>query len=573
MSTATGIRSTAAGIMSAAPTARRIVIVGGVAGGASAATRARRINESAVITVFEKDGHPSFANCGLPYYIGNEIENRDKLLVATADFLARRFRIDVRTRHEVLAINRAARTVTVLNHTTGQRFDHPYDKLILATGASPLLPPMGGVRAANVLTLRNLEDTDRIKAISDRAKHAVVIGAGYIGVEMVEQLVRRGIKVTLVELQRQVLPLLDPEMAHPVQAEIIANGVELCLGDSVETIEGTEAAASAVVLKSGRRIHTDLVIIGVGVRPNTALAEAAGLQLGATGGVVIDDHARTSDPDIYAVGDAAEYLYGPTNTRMRIALAGPANRSGRIAGEHAASGRSTLRLPAVFGTSIVRAFGVTAAMTGLTVKSATRFKLPHRAVIIEANHHAGYFPGARPLILKLLYSPDTRRVLGATCVGGDGVDKRIDIIATAMAFGSTVDQLAGLDLAYAPPFGSAKDPIHMAAFAAVNDLDGLTAFIPPDSDLANRQVLDVRTPAETATGRLPGTLAIPLDDLRARLAELDPNLPTTVICGTGLRAHAASRILRQHGFADVTALAGGMRLRMHALPLQPLTQD
>ena len=547
-----------------------IAIVGGVAGGASAATRARRMNENAEIILFEKDQYVSFANCGLPYYIGGEIAERDDLLVASQELLENRFQLDVRTGQEVLTIDRENKTLTVLNHDTGAEYQQQYDKLILSPGASPLVPPMPGVDATNVFTLRNLEDTDAIYEAAHKSdsKSAVVVGAGFIGLEMVEQLVQRGFVVTLAELQPQVLPLLDPEMAQPLQQALLERGVKLCLGDGIESITvDAEGNATGVRLQSGATAEGDFVILGLGVRPNTKLATEAGIEIGKMAGITVNEHLQTNDPDIYAVGDVVEYPQGPTGTPMRIALAGPANRAGRLAGEHAATGKSA-SMPVVYGTSIVRVFDMTAGLTGLSSQLAERLGVEAASVTIVANHHAGYFPGAAPLTLKLVYSPSNGLILGAQAVGTEGVDKRIDVIATAMALGGTVRDLAGLDLAYAPPFGAAKDPVHMAAFAACNALDGVEQFVPANADLAGQQVVDVRTAPEVAAAPLAGVenpINIPLDELRERLDELDPSLPTVVSCGVGLRAHVALNILRQHNFESVANLAGGAIVRKRAV--------
>jgi NADPH-dependent 2,4-dienoyl-CoA reductase/sulfur reductase-like enzyme/rhodanese-related sulfurtransferase len=549
---------------------RTIVIVGGVAGGASAAARARRIDEHARIILFEKDEHVSFANCGLPYYIGGEIAERKKLLVAPREMLAARFNLDVRTRQEVLGIDREAKTVTVRDLNTGSAYEQSYDALILAPGAAPLVPPIDGATAPGVFTLRNLDDTDRIKAAVDASgqKRAVVVGAGYIGLEMVEQLVHRGFQVALAELQPQILPLFDPEMVQPIEQDLRNRGVALHLGDGIEAIlTASDGTARGIRLKSGAELEAGVVILGIGVRPLLDLARGAGIEIGPGGGIGTDEFMRTNDPSIYAVGDAAEYRYGPTGARMRIALAGPANRSGRIAGEHAASGRSR-PMADVLGTAIVRVFDRVAAMTGLTMTLARRLGRPARSVVVVANNHAGYYPGAEPITLKLVYEPETGRVLGAQGLGGEGVDKRIDVIATAMHFGGTVADLAGLDLAYAPPFGAAKDPVHMAAFAACNQLDGLTDFVEPDADLSGTpQFVDVRTTQEVADLPFPGVegaINIPLDELRQRVGELDPSAETVVSCRTGVRSHVALRMLRQLGFEKVQALSGGVMIRRRA---------
>ena len=550
-------------------TGTRILIVGGVAGGASAATRARRVNEDAEIVLLEKDHDVSFANCGLPYYIGGEIEDRDALLVTTPEQLWRRFRIDVRVRHEARSIDRRQRTVTVIERDTGRSYEEPYDKLILATGAEPIVPPITGTDAANVFTLRNLEDTDRIKeAVSaGPLRRAVVVGAGFIGLEVVEQLLELGVPTSLVELQTQVLPPLDAEMARPLEEALLAGGVDLRLGSGISGIATADGRATAVELENGDRIEADLVLLGVGVRPSIGLAQEAGLELGENGGVRVDEFQQTSDPAVYAVGDASEVCFAPTGEALRVPLAGPANRAGRIAGEHAASGRAAPMRP-VLGTAIVRCLGRAAGLTGLTRKQAERAGIPWASVTVVARHHAGYYPGAKPLTLKLLYAPDDGRVLGAQCVGSEGVDKRLDVIATSLAFGAKVGDLAGLDLAYAPPFGAAKDPVHMAAFAASNDLEGLVRFLQPDADLTGYQVLDVRGADEVAARPLPGAakvVTIPLDELRDRLEELDPSLPTVTSCATGQRAYVAARILMQHGFREVYDLTGSLTLRSRAL--------
>ncbi len=539
-----------------------IVIVGGVAGGASAATRARRCNEDARIIIYEKDGYASFANCGLPYYIGGEIEDREKLLVAKPALFKNRFDIELNTRHEVTGIDAKAKSVSVINHESGETLTQSYDKLILAMGAAPIVPPIDGVDSDNVFTLRNLEDTDGITDYlqSGAVNHATVIGAGFIGLEMVEQLHNKGIAVSLVELQKQVLPPMDPEMAKPIAEEVASKGVALHLGDGIAGFETKGGKVKAVVLNSGTKIDTNLVILGIGVRPNTQLAVAIGLELGETGGITINEFAQTSNPDIYAAGDAVEYEHRVIGQKMRIPLAGPANRAGRIAGQHAATGEASA-IPPVLGTAIVRVFGKGAASTGLSMKLAERYGIPAKATVISANHHAGYFPGAKPMMLKLIYAPDSGKVLGAQAVGAAGIDKRIDIIATMIQMGGTVRDLTALDLSYAPPYGSAKDAVHMAAFTACNDLDGLTPTVAMDADLDGLQVVDVRTDAEVAKMSLPGAIHIPVDVLRDRIGELDPSKETVVTCQSGLRAHVAVRILKQKGFANVHNLVGGMMMR------------
>lgn len=550
----------------------RLVIVGGVAGGASAATRARRIDEHAEIVLLERDDHVSFANCGLPYYIGGEIEERAELLVTTPERLRARYRIDVRVRHEAVALDRSTKTLAVRDIDAGGEYSLPYDKLILAPGASPIVPPVEGADAHGVFTLRNLEDTDAIRsaALEGRASRAVVVGAGFIGLEMAEQLHNLGIETHVVELQPHVLPMLDPEMARPLEDALTARGVGLHTGDGLARIATENGHACSVELASGKALAAELVVLGIGVRPNVTLAASAGIDLGASGAIRTNRVMQTSDPDVYAVGDAAEYACGPDGAANRVALAGPANRAGRIAGEHAVRGTSA-EMPYVFGTAIVRVFDQAAGLTGLTLAMAAQRGLDAAAVTVVANHHAGYFPGAKPLTLKLVYQTLSGRVLGLQAVGAAGVDKRLDVVATLMALAGSVRDLAGLDLAYAPPFGSAKDPIHMAAFAACNDLDGLVDFLPADADLSGYQVVDVREKHEPASlpfhGAPHGHL-IPLGELRERLGELDPSRRTVTVCTTGMRAYVAARILGQSGFSEVYDLSGSATVRARLAPTE-----
>ncbi len=544
-----------------------ILVVGGVAGGASAAARARRMNENARIIIFERDSYVSFANCGLPYYLGGEITDRDALLIAKPSLFKRRFDIEVRTRHEVTAIDRAARTVTVRDLDADATYQMPWDKLILAPGADPLEPPIPGLDTAGVFTLRNLDDTDRIAEAMPNAQRAVVVGGGYVGLETAEQFRRRGLDVSLVEMQPQVLPMLDREMAEPIHRQLEYNGVRLELGNGIAGIESTAGQVTAVDLADGTRLPADLVLLGIGVRPNVALAEAAGIELGASRGVATDEFMRTNDPDIYAVGDAAEYTFGSTGTKARVPLAGPANRTGRLAGEHAATG-SSRPAPAAWGTSIVRVFGTTVGITGLSLKAAREAGFEATAVHVIANDHAGYYPGAQAMALKLVFEEGSGKVLGMQACGGNGVDKRLDVAATLTHFGGTVHDLAQLDLAYAPPFGSAKDVLHMAAFAAENHLDGLAPVLQPDVDLCPYQVVDVRSAAEVEAlplAECDKIINIPLDDLRDRLDELDPARPTIVACRSGLRSYVGTRLLKQHGFDEVYNLSGATAMREFAL--------
>jgi len=545
----------------------KVVIVGGVAGGASAAARARRCHEGAEIVLFEKDEYVSFANCGLPYFIGEEIVERQKLIVATPELFKQRFNIDVRTKHLVQSIDYERKTVSVLNQQTGEQLEESWDRLILSMGAAPIVPPLPGIDASNVFTLRNLNDADLIKDFikQNHCQRAVVVGAGFIGLEMVEQLHRLNISTELVELQQQVLPPLDPEMARLIQNELTAHGVKVHLGTAVEkvTVEGT--AAVGVELGNGISLAADVVILGIGVAPAIGLAKAAGIEIGNFGGISVNEFMQTSRPDVYAVGDAVEYMHGVLDHPLRIPLAGPANRAGRISGQHAVTSNADAMVSPV-GTAIVRVFGLTAAMTGLNKKFAEKSQRKNRSVIVIPKHHAGYFPGAESLFFKLTYDPETEQILGAQAVGREGVDKRIDVIATALKFRGSIRDLAGLDLAYAPPFGSAKDPIHMAAFVACNDLDSLTSIVEVDADLSGFQILDVRSLKEVETFCFPEITHIPVDELRSRLHELDASQPIITVCHTGLRAYIAARILKQSGFKNVQNLTGGMLMQRHARP-------
>jgi len=543
----------------------KIVIVGGVAGGASAATRARRVNANAEITLLEKGPAVSFANCGLPYHVGGEISERKQLLVATPELFWNRFRIAVKTHHEVMAIDRAARCVHVkVTHADGSTSEanFPYDRLILSTGSEPLRPPFAKVMPENGFHLWTLPDMDRLMQYmnSHPIRNVLVIGAGFVGLEVVEQFHRRGLHVDLVERNPQVLKRLDPIFAEIVSRHMESHGVRVITGESVESLclEGHRAVAAN--LASGETIPTDLVLIGAGVRPRVALAANAGLELGPMGGVAVNDHLQTSDPEIYAVGDMIEYVHGVTGIPGLNPLGGPANRSGRIAGAHAACGQ-TDRMGSVLGTSIVRVFDLTAASTGLNESELQARNIPFRTAIVQASSHASYYPGSESMNLKVLYSDSDGRIYGAQAVGGHGVDKRIDVIATAMAFHGSVYDLAKLDLAYAPPYGSAKDAIHMVAFAAINDLQSRPSLLPPENSLEGMQVLDVRSAEERANLPLQGAKTIGIDELADRWQELDPALPTVVVCHTGKRAHVGACWLKSKGFREVSNLTGGMSIR------------
>lgn len=540
----------------------KLVIVGGVAGGASAAARARRLSEQAEIVVLERGPDVSFANCGLPYYVGGVIAERDKLLVTTPERLRERFRLDVRVRNSVEAIDRAAKRVRVRELDTGRVYEESYDKLILAPGAAPIRPPLPGIDHPSVMTLRNLQDVDRIKSRVDvAAKRALVVGAGFIGLEMVENLLHKGIDTTLVELQNQVLPPLDREMTAPILARLQSKGARVILGQSVEAFAETAGGGVSARLTSGEGIEADLVVLGVGVRPENRLAVEAGLEVGPRGGVRVDAGMLTSDPDIYAVGDVIEVVEFVTGDPTQVPLAGPANRQGRIAAENALGGSARYR--GTQCTAIVGFFDVVAAATGLSEKTLRRSGKAFRKVYIHPVNHAGYYPGAEAMSLKLLFEPDTGKILGAQGVGGAGVDKRIDAIAMAIQAGMTVFDLEEAELCYAPQFGSAKDPVNMLGFVAAGlvrgehpqrDLEETLA--PPESE--RPFLLDARTTREFAEGHIPGSVCIPVDELRDRLGELPRDREIAAYCQVGLRGYIATRILLQSGFRAAN-LGGGYK--------------
>ena len=545
---------------------KRVVIVGGVAGGASAAARARRLCERCEIIVFERGPHVSFANCGLPYFVGGEIVEQDSLLLQTPETLRARFNLDVRVSTEVVTIDRAAQVVKVRELATGREYDQPYDALVLSTGASPLKPPIPGIDRAGHFTVRNIPDVERIMAWIKDCKGccAVVVGGGYIGLEMAEQLRHRGLGVTVVEGLSQVMTPLDPEMAAWLHGELKTNGVELYLGEPVAAFEpptaDESARASVVVLKNGQRIEADIVVLGLGVRPETSLAKNAGLELGALGGIRVNDHLQTSDPKIWAVGDAIEVRDYVTGAWSIIPLAGPANRQGRIAADNIFDRLS--RYEGTLGTAILRLFNLTAGCTGANEKSLRRAGIPFQALHLHPGSHAGYYPGAEPIAMKILFAPDTGKLLGAQAVGHDGVDKRIDVLSTALKGGMSVNDLAELELAYAPPFGSAKDPVNLAGMAAQNVLMGdvkLAQWNEVATLDPNRAVLlDVRRPDERAKGFIPGSIHIPLDELRARMSKLPRDREIIVHCQSGQRSYFACRMLSQHGFR-VRNLTGSFR--------------
>lgn len=542
----------------------KIVIVGGVAGGASAAARARRLSEEAEIVLFERGPDVSFANCGLPYYLGGEIAEREKLLVVTPERLRERYRLDVRTRTMVQRIDRRAKKVSVHDLADGRDYEESYDKLILSPGAVPVRPPLPGADLPGIYTLRDLSDCDRIKEVLDRGiRRAVILGAGFIGLEVAENLVRRGMAVTIVEHQNQVLHPFDREMTTPLVEHLASKGVVLMLGNTAEGFQATPKGLK-VHLQSGQSLEAELVLLAVGVRPENRLALDAGLEVGPRGGIRVNEHMQTSDADIYAVGDAVEVTDFVTGQAVQVPLAGPANRQGRIAADHLFGRPSRYR--GTQGTAILRVFDLTAALTGASEKTLRRLGRPYAKVYLHPMNHAGYYPKAEPMTLKVLFDAQSGRILGAQAVGGAGVDKRIDVLAVAIQAEMTVFDLEEMELAYSPQYGSAKDPINMAGFVAAGMLRGDHPQMSVEEALGPEApfLLDVRTPREFAAGNLPGAVNIPLDELRSRLGELPGNRRIAVNCQVGQRGYLALRILRQAGFAAANVSGGYKTYRLIA---------
>jgi len=536
----------------------KIVIIGGVAGGMSAATRLRRLNEDAEIIVLEKSGHVSYANCGLPYYVGGVIEEEDSLLLQTPETLHSRFRLDVRVHTEALAIDSANKHVVVKNLATGEKYDLTYDKLILSPGASPVVPPLPGIERA--LTLRTVEDVVRIvEQVDKKPRNAVVIGGGFIGVEIAENLIHRGITTSLVEATPQLLAPLDPEMAIYVSDEMRKHGVSLHLGDSVASID-----KDTVHLSSGLVIPADLIILAIGVRPDVALATSAGLTIGERKGIEVNEFNQTSDPDIYAIGDAAQKRDWIDGSATLVPLANLANRHGRVVADHI-SGRTVRPVPTI-GTAIVKVFDLMIATTGWNEKRLVAQNRPFTIIHTHPNSHAGYYPNAQQMTLKLLFDPTTGEILGAQGIGIEGVDKRIDVIATAMRGGITAPELADLELAYAPPFGSAKDAVNMLGYIAENLLSHLVKTAQWSEVEKYREqgfvMLDVRNPSEYINGSIPDSINIPVDDIRERFAEIDSK-KVLVNCQVGQRGHTASLLLNEMGFEAIN-LDGGYLTWSHS---------
>ena len=540
----------------------KVVIVGGVAGGATAAARLRRLDESAEIVVFERSGYVSYANCGLPYYIGGIITDRAELTLQTPESFWRRFRVDMRVRHEVTAIHPDTKTVDVKNLATGEVFAESYDKLILSPGARPTQPALPGVGIDRLFTLRTVEDTLKLREFIEQhhPRSAVLAGGGFIGIELVENLRELGLDVTVVQRPKQLLNPLDADMAAFLHAQLREKGVKLMLG---RTVEGFAADGDrvSVLIKDEAPLTADMVVLAIGVTPDTALAKDAGLELGIKGSIVVNDRMETSVPDIYAVGDAVQVKHSVTGQDTLLSLAGPANKQGRIAADNICGGDS--RYLGSQGSSVIKVFDMTIAATGVNEKTARQAGIDCDKVFLSPMSHAGYYPGGKVMTMKVVFEKGTYRLLGAQIVGYEGVDKRIDVLATAIHAGLTGPQLKDLDLAYAPPYSSAKDPVNMAAFMIENLSRGLVEqFFPEDVDALPRDgsatLLDVRTPGEYAAGHAEGFVNLPVDDLREHLAEIPADKPVYLICQSALRSYIACRILSQHGLR-CSHLSGGWR--------------
>ncbi len=540
----------------------KIVIVGGVAGGATAAARLRRLDESAEIVVFERSGYISYANCGLPYYIGGGIEAPEALTLQTPESFFARFRVDMRVRHEVAALHPDRKTVSVKNLETGEEFEESYDKLLLSPGAKPTQPRLPGAGLEKLFTLRTVEDTFRIKEYiqNHHPRSAVLAGGGFISLELAENLRELGMEVTIVQRPRQLMNPFDPDLAAFIHGEVRRHGIRLALGRTVEGFAEKDGGVD-VLLKDAAPLHADLVVLAIGVTPDTALAKEAGLELGLKGSIVVNDRMETSVPDIYAVGDAVQVKHFVTGQDAVISLAGPANKQGRIAADNICGGDS--RYQGSQGSSVIKVFDLTAAATGVNETNAKKAGLDVDTVILSPMSHAGYYPGGKLMTMKVVFEKGTFRLLGAQIAGYEGVDKRIDVLATAIRAGLTAIQLKDLDLAYAPPYSSAKDPVNMAGFLVENLALGVVKQfhtedvknLPRDGSVT---LLDARTPQEYAGGHIEGFRNIPVDELRERLEELEPGKPVYVICQSGLRSYIACRILAGYGYAAYN-FAGGFR--------------
>lgn len=540
----------------------RVIIIGGVAGGATAAARIRRLDEKAEIIIFEKSGYISYANCGLPYYIGGVIEDKEELTLQTPESFWERFNIDVRVQNEALEINPENKTVTVKNLKTGEVYTESYDKLLISTGAKPTRPQMQGIDLDNVFTLRTVEDTYNIKDFVDecKPKSAVVVGGGFIGLEVAENLNEMGVDVTILQRPDHLLNTLDYDMATLVHSRFRKNGVKLKFGVSVQGFEKAEKGVD-VLIKGEEPINADMVLLAIGVTPDSTLAKNAGLDLGIKDSIVVNDRMETSARNIYAVGDAVQVKHSITGDNAVISLAGPANKQGRIAADNICGGDS--RYKGSMGSSVIKIFDMTVASTGLTEKLAKASEIDYDKIVLSPMSHAGYYPGGKVMTMKVVFEKSTQRIIGAQIVGFDGVDKRIDVLATAMNFGATASDLKDLDLAYAPPYSSAKDPVNMAGFVIENIGAGKMKQFHWD-DISRLQnvngitLLDTRTSFEYSRGHIDGFINIPVDELRSRMDEIDKSKPLYVMCQSGLRSYISCRILAQNGF-DCYNFSGGYR--------------
>lgn len=541
----------------------KYLIIGGVAGGATTAARLRRIDESSEIVIFERGEHISYANCGLPYYIGGTITERQNLFVQTPQSFGTRFNLEVRNLSEVIAINKDQKEITVKDLRTGNTYTEKYDKLVLSPGAEPVKPPLPGINQEGIFTLRNVPDTDLIKKYVEEKKprHAVVVGAGFIGLEMAENLHRRGVNVTIVEMAEQVMTPLDYSMAALVHQHLKTKNVEFYLKTAVSSFSSNNGRIK-IHLNNSKTFETDLVILSIGVRPESRLAKEAGLQIGETGGIVVNEYLQTSDSNIYALGDAIEFANPVTSTKMISYLAGPANKQGRIVADNLVRGNKK-KYKGSINTAIAKVFDVTVASTGVSGKLLGKLNIPYIGSITHSSSHAGYYPGAVPMTIKIAFSPADGRLLGAQIVGYEGVDKRIDLLSNAIQRGETVYDLAEIEHAYAPPYSSAKDPVNIAGMVAENILDGTTKTISWRAVGKNATedmfMLDIRTRDEYQLGTIEGSVNIPLDELRQNLDAIPHNKKIIVFCGVGLRGHVACRILSQNGFNEVYNLSGGLK--------------
>lgn len=546
----------------------KVVIVGGVAGGATAAARLRRLDENAEIVILERSGFVSYANCGLPYYVGGVIEEEEELTLQTPESFRQRFRIDVRVEQEVLALDPVAKTVRVRRLEDGSEYIESYDKLLLAPGAKAVRPDVPGVENDRIVTLRTVEDTLRIRKLVEKrgAKRVIIVGGGFIGLEMAENLLHAKVETTLLQRSEHVMPTLDYDMACQVHAYLRSQGLDLRLRTPVVGYEAMENGVR-VLLRDGASLEAEFVLLAVGVMPEAHLAQQAGLALGQRGAIAVNDRMQTSQPDIYAVGDAVEITNFVSGKKTLVSLAGPANKQGRIVADNLCGRDSVYR--GAQGSTVMKLFSMTVASTGLNEKAAEWAGLSYEKVITNSTNHATYYPGVSNMTIKVLFQPEDGRILGAQIVGRDGVDKRIDVLATAVRAGMTAADLEELDLAYAPPYSSAKDPVNMAGFMIENIRSGLVkqyhwsdlAALPTDGSILH---LDVRTQGEHARGAIPGTINIPLDELRERLGELDRSKPVYVNCFSGLRSYLACRILTQHGF-DCYNFSGGYHFYRYIL--------